>query len=355
MDDGCLQCPFHGWKFNSAGTVHSIPAGGLVPPAKLLTWPSVERNGLVLVWMPGTAHLPQHRTLGARQTCPAKSVAPAWQVPEVQGFGPDATWHGMVSHEVAVYIGDIPENGADAAHLHAVHAPFLVRVLQGWVKHEWYARWRGPVHAGQPHISKVWIEEHVSISTRAPGCLCGSARRAANADHDPALASQPSPQWDAQLSTADSTGGIHVIAPASDGGPTLTRAHAGRLPLGSVYADTTQVGPGLVFIRVSTPLGPLCVAEMVTPVGPRRQLVRHAVWTPPGAHTPRCFARVFMAGLARQFERDWPIWNHKVHLRAPALAKVDARILPFRRWWSQFQPAELTAADVQASPVPLDW
>jgi hypothetical protein len=38
----------------------------------------------------------------------------------------------------------------------------------------------------------------------------------------------------------------------------------------------------------------------------------------------------------RDTERDFPIWEHKVYLERPRLAKGDGPLLPFRNWAHQF-------------------
>ncbi|WP_419846374.1 Rieske 2Fe-2S domain-containing protein [Candidatus Poriferisocius sp.] len=50
VDDGCLRCPYHGWKYSPDGSIVRIPAreelSGLVK-AKLRRYPTVETSGLV--------------------------------------------------------------------------------------------------------------------------------------------------------------------------------------------------------------------------------------------------------------------------------------------------------------------
>lgn len=57
IDDGCLVCPYHGWRFDPDGVATAIPALGAaapVPPrARLETAEVVERDGLVWIALPG--------------------------------------------------------------------------------------------------------------------------------------------------------------------------------------------------------------------------------------------------------------------------------------------------------------
>ena len=50
-DDGCLECAYHGWRFDGAGECRAIP--GLAEPVGnrgVDTWPTRERDGFVWVW-----------------------------------------------------------------------------------------------------------------------------------------------------------------------------------------------------------------------------------------------------------------------------------------------------------------
>ena len=46
--DGCVACPFHGWRFDAAGRCVSIPAQREIPPdARQVTFAAAERDGVV--------------------------------------------------------------------------------------------------------------------------------------------------------------------------------------------------------------------------------------------------------------------------------------------------------------------
>ncbi|MBI3769715.1 MAG: Rieske 2Fe-2S domain-containing protein [Deltaproteobacteria bacterium] len=53
--DGCIECPFHGWRFDGDGQcvrVPSQPATVKIPPhARVPAFPLLERNGVLWVWM----------------------------------------------------------------------------------------------------------------------------------------------------------------------------------------------------------------------------------------------------------------------------------------------------------------
>jgi phenylpropionate dioxygenase-like ring-hydroxylating dioxygenase large terminal subunit len=55
--DGCIQCPFHGWRFDGRGQCVRVPSqpGGLriSPLARVPAYPLHEREGTVWIWMAG--------------------------------------------------------------------------------------------------------------------------------------------------------------------------------------------------------------------------------------------------------------------------------------------------------------
>lgn len=51
VDGACLQCPWHGWQWNSDGTNHSIPYGDReTTKATVKPWEVREIDGIVLTW-----------------------------------------------------------------------------------------------------------------------------------------------------------------------------------------------------------------------------------------------------------------------------------------------------------------
>lgn len=49
--DGCIQCPFHLWRFESSGECVFIPEAEYIPPkARQFTYVTVERYGYIWIW-----------------------------------------------------------------------------------------------------------------------------------------------------------------------------------------------------------------------------------------------------------------------------------------------------------------
>jgi nitrite reductase/ring-hydroxylating ferredoxin subunit len=102
-----IRCPFHGWKFDGAGTCTEIPYGeGTRIPAKANTraYPTIERNQMIWAWY--------H----------AKGEPPFYEVPEVEEFSA-ADWSAIECREfeIAIPCQDMAENNVDFAHFKYVH------------------------------------------------------------------------------------------------------------------------------------------------------------------------------------------------------------------------------------------
>lgn len=139
-----LQCPFHHWRFAGDGTCTHIPGTDTIPAqANVDTYHVIERNGLVLMWY--------H----------AKGEAPSWELPIVPELQENKfRCVGIAEHVVACHIQEIPENGADVAHLGCLHTPFVLPTF-GLVEHSWTANWS--VNAENNFSSAIQIREKLSV------------------------------------------------------------------------------------------------------------------------------------------------------------------------------------------------
>ena len=51
VEDNCIRCPFHAWRFDGGGQCVEVPYANKIPPlAKLDAWHVCEVNGLIMVW-----------------------------------------------------------------------------------------------------------------------------------------------------------------------------------------------------------------------------------------------------------------------------------------------------------------
>ncbi len=108
VEDDCLRCPFHGWKFDGdSGRCVDIPYGDTtrIPPrAHARSYPTIERNHMIWAWY--------H----------AKGDEPFYEVPEVPEFHDD-DWTPILvrDFEIRVSAQDMAENNVDFSHFRYVH------------------------------------------------------------------------------------------------------------------------------------------------------------------------------------------------------------------------------------------
>ena len=114
----CVECPYHGWQFNSAGQCTLIPSlgGDEKPPprAKVDAYPVQERYGIVFAFL---GDLPEDER------------PPLYDIPEYDAE--DWRANKLVVFDVDYYYERSVENGLDAAHNEFVHpkqgAPGMVQ------------------------------------------------------------------------------------------------------------------------------------------------------------------------------------------------------------------------------------
>jgi 3-ketosteroid 9alpha-monooxygenase subunit A len=104
--DGCIQCPFHGWKYAATGANVDIPyADRPNARARLRTFPTVEHAGIVLAW-----YHPH-------------DAPPQWEPMEVPEFDdPEYGPYEVFEYTIGSCMQEIGENGFDHAHFEFVHS-----------------------------------------------------------------------------------------------------------------------------------------------------------------------------------------------------------------------------------------
>jgi 3-ketosteroid 9alpha-monooxygenase subunit A len=103
-----LECPFHSWRYDGAGTVREIPYAKVIPPQArrecVRAWPMEEQNRFVWAWYHPDA------------------VEPLWAVENFpETLSPQ--WTEYEKHEWLVYcpLQTMAENGVDVAHFRYLH------------------------------------------------------------------------------------------------------------------------------------------------------------------------------------------------------------------------------------------
>eukprot|EP00095_Tigriopus_kingsejongensis_P003629 maker-scaffold341_size202020-snap-gene-0.7 protein:Tk03629 transcript:maker-scaffold341_size202020-snap-gene-0.7-mRNA-1 annotation:"3-chlorobenzoate- -dioxygenase oxygenase subunit" len=265
----CVRCPFHEWAFHGqTGKCTDIPYTEKIPDAaRLNTKTCLEANGLIYVWF--------H----------AEGNDPDWFPPVMTELDPSKPNHwvyqGRNEYEVSCHIQDIPENGADVAHLNAVHkttilaggepSPWIQRFTQ-WAWHEWGIQWSPETEKGSGHRARVELRHDMKIF--------------------------------------------------------------GNLTLFSLNVVGEQIGPALVHLHFESFMGKGVMIQYVLPLEPMLQKIVHVfytqrTWLPP-------YAKLVLLGESILLERDITVWNSKTYMDRPFLVKEDHLIRQHRRWYSQF-------------------
>lgn len=209
--------------------------------AQVKKWPSHEVNGFVFFWYHAETD---------------KSLEPEWTVPELDVIS-SGQWkyRGRTEYKVNVHIQEIPENGADVAHLAHLHGPSMLGgsdltsidksncpgKLNGTsapiLHHHWEVGWQGPEHGA--------ADSHIAVTT---------------IKHDLRL--------------------------------------FGRIPFILMEVEAKQIGPGLVYLTLGTSLGRCVLVQTVTPIAPFTQRVLHRLYASPTVIAP--YAKLILWGEAIQ-------------------------------------------------------
>ncbi|XP_025419278.1 cholesterol 7-desaturase isoform X2 [Sipha flava] len=279
-----LQCPFHGWKFDGTDgkCVNKIqqndcPDDTILTKTSVKKWESFEANGFIFVWY--------H----------SENEKPSWYPPRDEMIS-NWTYRGRSEHYVNAHVQDIPENGADVAHLSVLHGDMalggqyaaqantsLWNILGN---HKWKAEWKAD--KDQWHLSKLKLEHKLKVFKN------------------------------------------FVIFQMN------------------VTAD--QIGPGLVILNFKTSFGPMKLVQTVTPVEPLIQKVVHRVYCPIYLSL---YASILLFMESVMFERDVVIWNHKKYIEKPLASKQESTLLAHRKWYKQFYSANSPTFSFRKETI--DW
>ncbi|XP_072762507.1 cholesterol 7-desaturase nvd [Anoplolepis gracilipes] len=326
----CLECPFHSWTFRGEdGRCDNIPYSEKVPViARAKVWKCHEVNNIIFVWY--------H----------AESAEPDWQ-PQPNAYISNGKWRYQGRNEFIIncHIQEIAENGADIAHLTAVHGPimFLSDNASSIARHSWTTNisWR-------PHCSYNKTDdasEKISTITKET-----EVRVKLNGELT-------------DYSIVNSDKKIHYHFPVTKNEEidrkekhkaglqlrhTLTLLEHFSFLVLDVHVE--QIGPGYVELLLNTTFGSMCIVQTVTPIEPMLQRVTHQIFSPP-LLAP--YANLVFLGECVMFERDVTIWNHKKYEKQPILVSEDRAIREYRRWYSQFYSAN--SPTYQTAVENLQW
>ena len=162
-------------------------------------WETCEVNRVVFVWYD------------------EQGRSSAWQVPEVASAEEMKGWRfaGRTAHEIICHIQEIPENGADTAHLDYLHGDFILDQISA-AKHTWQASWT-PQPYPNTHIAKITVDTAMTFLGH-------------------------------------------------------------RIPFSLVQTRINQVGPGIVQLVFPTPFGRILMQDCITPVTSNVQRSSHVLY-----------------------------------------------------------------------------
>ncbi|MBK6517170.1 MAG: Rieske (2Fe-2S) protein [Polyangiaceae bacterium] len=151
VKDGCLQCPFHHWRFRGDGSVSHIPYQERIPSVlRARSWLVRERWGLVFVYH---AHLAEDR-----------AKPPLYELPALEEIS-SGRYAFRGRHEfgdLRMHLLEFPENGPDSAHFNPLHSKMTIpwtQVRMPFVDIDHQARWDTDPH--EAHVAH--FDNHATL------------------------------------------------------------------------------------------------------------------------------------------------------------------------------------------------
>lgn len=273
---------------------------------------------------------------------------PLWLFPRTQVDQADTVvFHGFTEHCPRAHINELPENGADVAHLSVLHEKFVIPWLDWLLCHTWDGCWRGT--PSSPLVLAKWDAAARRMELPRPR-QAAEARRGKSAPSGPSaptLREAPASMFTDKVPAAMDGIAPTVVLKRPDRipsyGPHLAHLSinqkmkfrlGGDLPGSGVPVSIIQCGPAVVLFKMLTPLGTVFFSETVHPVQTTQMVVRHGFWATPGV--PRFVVKAVAMSVATQYEQDLEVWSNKRYVPLPVLSQADKHIRDYRNWMRQF-------------------
>ena len=154
VDGDDLICPFHGWRFNAEGENTLIPYSERTnKKACVRSYPTIERNGLILSWYHPDA------------------VEPMWEIPEIPEFNDPENFTPMITktYRVEAPWQELAENGVDSAHFRYVHHTEEVPELESYVMDGPFSHMRSAQKFPTP---RGVVNGRIDADSYGPGVSC---------------------------------------------------------------------------------------------------------------------------------------------------------------------------------------
>lgn len=264
-----IQCPFHGFCFDTTGECVSTPYGTKPPPSAVAkTWTTLDINGFVLAY-----HSSQN-------------LQPEWHIPKIDFTG----WTSLLStsFNLQSHPQETTENSVDIGHFSVVHGYTDVDTIK-------------PLHTDGAYLTAKYVMH------RKAGFIGKTAKiRAEFEVHVYGLGysfvEAEIPQYGLQYRN-------FVLATPTEAGKVNLRL---GLSMKKV-SDKWKVNPALALLP----------AQLVNAI----------------------IQRATFKGYIHDVMQDFAIWENKIYVAPPALAKGDGPVGKYRQWAKQFYPAYNTVTE----------
>jgi len=119
VNGDCIECPYHGWRWNDTGQNVKIPYSDHTSAARIRHWPVQELGGLIMVW-----YHPE-------------GLSPQWQLPAIPETS-DPAFYPVSSHcyhhwsNLQMPAQLVTENAVDGVHFKYVHGNSDIGVAESY-------------------------------------------------------------------------------------------------------------------------------------------------------------------------------------------------------------------------------
>jgi hypothetical protein len=304
--------------------------------------------------------------LAADEAWSRYNYPPLWLIPRTQVDDADSVvFHGFTEHCPRAHINELPENGADVAHLGVLHEKFVVSWLDWLLCHTWDGCWRGA--PSSPLVLAKWdaAARRMTLPVPVPVPVPATLSPAPGAGTESSKHGEAfTPMFIDERSSGDVSGSSRPGRIPSYG-PHLAHLSINQkmkfrlgaeLPGSGVPVSIIQCGPAAVLFKMITPFGTVFFSETVQPVQTTQMVVRHGFWATPGV--PRFVVKAVAMSVATQYEQDLEVWSNKRFVPLPVLSQADKHIRDYRNWMRQFvRTGAISFAEARKRETTqaLDW
>lgn len=356
VHDRCIQCPFHAWIFD--GKTGNCVVGKDYKPReairyeyeyenfecenekiktskvaetqpkekctlnpkekqiiRLRKFPVLERCGSIYVWFNATDLLNFKKTNENVE----HSEYP-YEPLDISQYQKTLEYRGTSLNTVRCHVQDIAENGGDILHFLYVHSTLIPYLVKGF----WDAKW---VNAADPELrEKVTLKGNEVFNKFRMDLLD-------------------------KYITEKNKHYIGVIALENNITIAGIPKHFGFFSLTGF-----QVGPGLVYLFIKSPIFNICLQQYIESKDKFTQYVYHDIYS--SKYLPYWFSALMLRMEASQVLNDGVVWDNKKFSISPylnpAVNPADKTLLNWRTWYSQFY-TDCREYEDHKKKESLDW